>query len=107
MWVEHREALEAKRLELFPDLAQTPALAPEPPEGWKRQLAARADIEQAVKDVAGQVWALDRSPETAAEAQWLLATYRKTERGVVFGRNFNHHGAGRITVGDTVTAADA
>lgn len=78
MWAEHREALEAKRLELFPDVAQTPAPAPEPPEGWQRNLAARGDIDPAIKGVARQVWALERSPETAAEAQWLLATYRKT-----------------------------
>ncbi len=45
--------------------------------------------------------------ERSKEPLRTLATYRKTERGVVFGRNFNHHGAGRITVGDTVTAADA
>jgi uncharacterized protein YcbX len=31
-----------------------------------------------------------------------LATYRRTSRGVVFGRNFNHAGTGTIAVGDPV-----
>jgi uncharacterized protein YcbX len=31
-----------------------------------------------------------------------LATYRRTTRGVVFGRNFNHTGTGRIAIGDAV-----
>lgn len=31
-----------------------------------------------------------------------LATYRRTPRGVVFGRNFNHAGTGTISVGDAV-----
>ncbi len=31
-----------------------------------------------------------------------LATYRRTPRGVVFGRNFNHVGTGEISVGDAV-----
>jgi uncharacterized protein YcbX len=31
-----------------------------------------------------------------------LATYRRTPRGVVFGRNFNHVGTGELAVGDRV-----
>lgn len=31
-----------------------------------------------------------------------LATYRRTPRGVVFGRNFNHAGTGEIAVGERV-----
>jgi uncharacterized protein YcbX len=31
-----------------------------------------------------------------------LATYRKTGKGVVFGRNFSHRQQGTIAVGDTV-----
>src|SRR5690606_16975817 len=78
MWAEHRDDLEARRLALFPDVAQPAPTAPEPPEGWQRRLPARSDIDPAVKSVARQVWGLERSPESAAEAQWLLANYRKT-----------------------------
>ncbi len=42
--------------------------------------------------------------ERSKEPLRTLATYRRTDRGVVFGRNFNHRGAGRITVGDRVHA---
>lgn len=37
--------------------------------------------------------------ERSKEPLRTLATYRRTDRGVVFGRNFNHRGAGRIAVG--------
>jgi MOSC domain-containing protein len=40
--------------------------------------------------------------DRAKEPLRTLATYRRTSRGVVFGRNFNHVGAGSIAVGDPV-----
>ena len=43
----------------------------------------------------------ERSPEPLRT----LATYRRTEDGVIFARNFNHEGAGVIRVGDAVVVA--
>lgn len=40
--------------------------------------------------------------ERGKEPLRTLATYRKTEDGVVFGRNFNHRGVGAISLGDRV-----
>jgi hypothetical protein len=40
--------------------------------------------------------------ERGKEPLRTLATYRKVEGGVVFGRNFNHRGTGRIALGDPV-----
>lgn len=40
--------------------------------------------------------------ERSKEPLKTLATYRRVEKGVVFGRNFNHRGAGRLAVGDPV-----
>jgi uncharacterized protein YcbX len=40
--------------------------------------------------------------ERGKEPLRTLATYRRTEGGVVFGRNFNHRGSGRIVLGDAV-----
>jgi uncharacterized protein YcbX len=40
--------------------------------------------------------------ERGKEPLRTLATYRRTPRGVVFGRNFNHAGTGRLAVGDPV-----
>jgi MOSC domain-containing protein len=42
------------------------------------------------------------SGERGREPLRTLATYRRTSRGVVFGRNFNHVGTGEIAVGDLV-----
>lgn len=41
--------------------------------------------------------------ERGKEPLKTLATYRKQRDGVVFGRNFNHLGAGTIKVGDAIT----
>ena len=43
----------------------------------------------------------------AAEPLKTLATYRRVDKGVVFGRNFNHHGTGRLAVGDPVVVPAA
>jgi uncharacterized protein YcbX len=40
--------------------------------------------------------------ERGKEPLRTLATYRRTPAGVIFGRNFNHDGTGRIRVGDPV-----
>lgn len=40
--------------------------------------------------------------ERGKEPLTTLATYRKTPKGVIFGRNFDHHGIGIIRVGDKV-----
>jgi len=40
--------------------------------------------------------------ERGKEPLRTLATYRRTDRGVVFGRNFNHVGTGELAVGDPV-----
>ncbi len=45
-----------------------------------------------------------RSGARGKEPLRTLATYRRTARGVVFGRNFNHAGTGRIAIGDPVEA---
>lgn len=42
--------------------------------------------------------------ERSKEPLRTLATYRRMDRGVMFGRNFNHHTVGRIAVGDPVRA---
>jgi uncharacterized protein YcbX len=41
-----------------------------------------------------------RTGERGKEPLRTLATYRRTPRGVVFGRNFNHAGTGTIAIGD-------
>ncbi len=43
-----------------------------------------------------------RTGERGKEPLRTLATYRRTERGVVFGRNFNHAGTGSLALGDRV-----
>lgn len=43
-----------------------------------------------------------RTGQRGKEPLRTLATYRRTPRGVVFGRNFNHAGTGSIAVGDQV-----
>ncbi len=43
-----------------------------------------------------------RTLERGKEPLRTLATYRRTSRGVVFGRNFNHAGTGRLAIGDPV-----
>jgi uncharacterized protein YcbX len=40
--------------------------------------------------------------ERGKEPLRTLATYRKHPDGVVFGRNFNHSGSGRVKVGDAI-----
>lgn len=42
--------------------------------------------------------------ERGKEPLRTLATYRKQPDGVVFGRNFNHSGSGRVTIGAAISA---
>ena len=43
-----------------------------------------------------------RTLERGKEPLRTLASYRRTSRGVVFGRNFNHAGTGLLAIGDPV-----
>lgn len=44
--------------------------------------------------------------ERTKEPLKTLAAYRRVEKGVVFGRNFNHRGTGRLAVGDPIGVPD-
>ncbi len=76
MWTGRRAELEAERARLFPETAATPAPTAPPPAGWKRRAAERTDIEKPILALARELWPFDRSPESAAEAQFLLDSYR-------------------------------
>jgi len=64
MWAEHREALQAKRAQLFPQAAD-----PQESSGAKRPPMWRH---------AQQLWPFDTPPTTPAHVQHVLDLYRKT-----------------------------
>lgn len=66
MWEENREALEAKRAELFPDAGNP---QPARDHSVKRDFGA---------ENARLLWPFDRAPETNAEAAFLINAFRRS-----------------------------
>ena len=72
-------------------------------DNWKRIRIGEIEFAVAKPCVRCVITTIDTATlETSKEPLKTLATYRRTEKGVIFGQNLIHHGTGRLSVGMSV-----